>query len=503
MVSNEIIIEEVPTLIINLETTNPTINCTGDNTGTIVASAQGGLGNYVYTLEDTAGNTIPATQNSPGVFTELVAGTYVVNVDSVDCNESVQVTITEPTNPIDATFTVSNITCTGEDDGVLVINATGGTGIIKYAISPQMDQFFDTNIFENLSAGDYEVIVQDELGCYLTFDFTIVEPVPVVITIVADSLFPETCSGDMDGEFSIDISGGSLPYSVSLDDYEGTYTVGSATQTIFDFTSLAGGDHIVYIRDNEGCESEWNITFPEPVAITPELLVEFSCDNNSLSNVVTVLVNEDLDPADLEYSLNGGPFQSSNVFINLPSGLDNYIDVSHVNGCIQGTDFFDIPDYEPLALLLEDGEMNEIVAIATGGDGNYEFTLNGEPQGSDNTFVIYESGNYTVTVTDGFGCTVEATRYFEYIDPCIPNYFTPNGDGVLDEWGPDCVSQYPNMTFDIFDRYGRKIATLNVDQKWDGKYKGEELPTGDYWYVVKLNDSQNDKSFVGNFTLYR
>ena len=81
---------------------------------------------------------------------------------------------------------------------------------------------------------------------------------------------------------------------------------------------------------------------------------------------------------------------------------------------------------------------------------------------------------------------MSATRYFEYIDPCIPNYFTPNGDGVLDEWGPDCVQQYPNMTFDIFD-----------------KYQGQELPTGDYWYVVKLNDSNNDRSFVGNFTLYR
>ena len=503
IVSNEITIEDVAPLVINLETTNPTINCTGDSTGTIVASAEGALGNYIYTLEDTAGNTIPATQNTPGVFTDLVAGTYVVNVDSVDCNESIQVTITEPTNPLDATFTVTDITCTGEDDGMLVINATGGTGIIKYAISPQMDQFFESNVFENLASGDYDVIVQDELGCYLVFNFTISEPEPVVITIIPGSMFSETCSGDLDGEFSIDIAGGNLPYSVSLDDYNGTYTTGTATQTIFTFSGLAGGDHIVYIRDAQGCESEWNITFPPSVSIEPELLVEFSCDNNALSNSVTVLVNEALDPADLEYSLNGGPYQSSNTFINLPSGIDNYIDVRHANGCIQGTDFFDIPVYEPLSLVLQDGEINEIVAIASGGDGNYEFELNGEPQGSDNTFIIYESGDYTVTVIDGYGCSVSATRYFEYIDPCIPNYFTPNGDGVLDEWGPDCVQQYPNMTFDIFDRYGRKVATLNVDQKWDGKYQGQELPTGDYWYVVKLNDSNNDRSFVGNFTLYR
>ena len=59
------------------------------------------------------------------------------------------------------------------------------------------------------------------------------------------------------------------------------------------------------------------------------------------------------------------------------------------------------------------------------------------------------------------------------------------------------------MTFDIFDRYGRKIATLRVNEKWDGMYKGKELPTGDYWYVVRLNDRMDNREFVGHFTLYR
>ena len=96
-----------------------------------------------------------------------------------------------------------------------------------------------------------------------------------------------------------------------------------------------------------------------------------------------------------------------------------------------------------------------------------------------------------------------ASGFFEFVDVCIPDYFTPNGDGVLDGFGPGCAEQYRNLTFDIFDRYGRKLVTLDVDEKWDGKYKGQELPTGDYWYVVKLNDKNYDREFVGNFTLYR
>ena len=44
---------------------------------------------------------------------------------------------------------------------------------------------------------------------------------------------------------------------------------------------------------------------------------------------------------------------------------------------------------------------------------------------------------------------------------------------------------------------------MRLGEKWDGKYNGTELPTGDYWYVVKLNDPRDDREFVGHFTLYR
>ncbi|HEX9826227.1 MAG TPA: T9SS type B sorting domain-containing protein, partial [Flavobacteriaceae bacterium] len=504
-VSNEITTDELPPLVINLDLSNATINCTGDTTGVIVATAQGGLGSYVYTLQDTSGNDIPATQNSPGVFTDLPAGDYRVKVDSGDClTTTATISITEPSLPLTVSYTVTDVTCNGIGNGILEINASGGTGIIKYAISPQMNQFFDDPVFDNLMPGDYQAIVQDELGCYVLFDFTINEPTPVSLTIVPNSIIPEVCEGDMNGEFSIDISGGNLPYSVSLDDIDGVYTTGTLTQTQFDFTGLSGGDHIVYVRDALDCESEWNITFPESVKIDPVANVEYLCENNVQLNRVTVTVDPSItDPSDLDYSLNGGPYQSSNVFINVPPGIGHYIDVRHTNGCIQRTDPFDITQYDPLTLVIANGGLNEIVATATGGSGVYEFTLNGESYGSTNTFIIYSSGNYTVTVTDSFGCVASATGYFEYIDVCIPNYFTPNGDGVLDGWGPGCTSQYGNLTFSIFDRYGRKVATLNAGEKWDGKYNGMELPTGDYWYVVKLNDPKDNRDFVGHFTLYR
>ncbi|WP_298899907.1 T9SS type B sorting domain-containing protein [uncultured Psychroserpens sp.] len=505
-VSNEITIDPLPDLEINLQSTNPTINCAGDNNGSIVATAQGGLGDYVYTLEDTLGNTIPATQNSPGIFTELIAGTYVVTVVSGDCNTATApITITEPTAPLEVDFVVNDVTCSGNDDGVLEINATGGTGIIKYAISPQLDQFFETNIFENLAPGTYDVIVQDVLGCYVTFDFTINDPQQVILSIVPDSLFEETCEGEGNGEFSIDISGGSLPYSVSLDTYDGPYTTGAAGQTIFDFTGLGGGDHTVYVRDAQGCESEWNITFPESVTINPVIEIEYLCENNALTNTVTVTVDESItDLSQLDYSLDGGPYQISNVFTDVLPGTDHYIDVRHTNGCIQTTELFDIEDYAPISLVLVEGdEAGEIIANAAGGTGVYQFTFNDEDYGDTNVYYVTESGVYTVVVTDSAGCEALAVIELEILGPCIPNYFSPNGDGVTDTWSPGCTEDFPNLTFDIFDRYGRKVATYRVGEYWDGRYNGTELPTGDYWYVVRPNNPAVAKEYVGHFTLYR
>ncbi len=504
-ISNQITIDPLPALTITLDAMNATINCTGDTTGVIIAEAEGGLGSYVYTLQDTSGNAIPATQNSPGVFTELPAGNYQVRVDSGDClTTSATIPITEPTLPLEVTFNTTDVTCTGENNGSIEILATGGTGTIKYAISPQLNQFFDEPIFEDLAPGTYQAVVQDELGCFVIIDFSINEPTPVFLTVVPNSTIPELCSGELNGAFSVDISGGSLPYSVSLDDYDGPYTTGTDTQTVFDFTALAGGNHVVYIRDAEGCEVEFEIDFPESILINPQLAIDYGCVNNTSTNSVTVTLEPDnIDPADLEYALDGGPYQPENVFTNVYAGLDHYVDVRHTNGCVQRGAYFDIDDYQPLAIILTESGLNEIEATTTGGTGNYEYFLNGESYGSENTFNIYASGTYTVTVIDNNGCQVEASIPMEFIDICIQNYFTPNDDGTLDSWGIGCATQYDDLTFDIFDRYGRKIATLNVNEKWDGKYNGKELPTGDYWYVVKLNDTRNDKEFVGHFTLYR
>ncbi|MEP6804059.1 MAG: T9SS type B sorting domain-containing protein, partial [Flavobacterium sp.] len=220
-------------------------------------------------------------------------------------------------------------------------------------------------------------------------------------------------------------------------------------------------------------------------------------------NSATVAIDSSIkNHNDIDYSLDGGTYQAEAIFKNIDPGVHT-ITARHTNGCEQITKPFIIDQIDALKVTLADGDLNEIIATATGGSGNYQYTFEGESNNKFNKLIIYKSGTYTVTVTDSNGCSASASRYFEYIDVCIPNHFTPNGDGINDEWGPGCTVNYKNLTFTIFDRYGRIIGNYKYGQKWDGKYNGTELSSGDYWYVFKLNDNKDNREFVGHFTLYR
>jgi gliding motility-associated-like protein len=242
---------------------------------------------------------------------------------------------------------------------------------------------------------------------------------------------------------------------------------------------------------------------PDPVVINPETLVTYDCVNNAQANRVVVTYDVSNKPADLDFDLDGlGNWTVSNIFENVAPGI-HFIRARHSNGCEKDTKDFTIDAVQPLALAIADGGLNEIVATATGGSGGYQYTFNGESTGGTNTYIYYRSGDYTVTVTDVYGCVASATRPFEFIDIKIPNVFTPNGDGSNETWAPTNTINYKDLSFYVYDRYGRKLGTFRQGQSWDGKYNGNELPSGDYWYVLKLKNEKDAREFVGHFTLYR
>ena len=84
----------------------------------------------------------------------------------------------------------------------------------------------------------------------------------------------------------------------------------------------------------------------------------------------------------------------------------------------------------------------------------------------------------------------------------MPEFFSPNGDGVNDVWEIASLDTMGCYKLNIFDRYGRLIRSyLNDYMPWDGTSGGRNLPSDDYWYYLYLFDW--DRSYVGHVTLIR
>ena len=75
----------------------------------------------------------------------------------------------------------------------------------------------------------------------------------------------------------------------------------------------------------------------------------------------------------VDYALDGGTFQLENIFIDMAPG-NHFITVRHTNTCEVILDF-EIEQFDPLQLAITDGNINEIIASATGGSGIYDYEV--------------------------------------------------------------------------------------------------------------------------------
>ncbi|WP_046759095.1 T9SS C-terminal target domain-containing protein, partial [Kordia jejudonensis] len=91
------------------------------------------------------------------------------------------------------------------------------------------------------------------------------------------------------------------------------------------------------------------------------------------------------------------------------------------------------------------------------------------------------------------------------IDPqClgIYNEFSPNGDGTNEFFTIDCISNYPNNTLEIYNRWGNIVySKKGYNNTFDGTsngratiYKEEKLPVGTYYYILDLGDGSRKRA---------
>ena|GEM_PF-3260664 len=81
-----------------------------------------------------------------------------------------------------------------------------------------------------------------------------------------------------------------------------------------------------------------------------------------------------------------------------------------------------------------------------------------------------------------------------------PNVFSPNGDGVNDVWELGPISEYPDALVKIYNRWGKELFySIGYDEPWNGKFNGEVLAPGVYYYVIDLKDGY--EAVTGTITI--
>ena len=472
-----------PSSSLSIQSGTTSVGCFGSATGSAWVSANGGTAPYTYFW--------PHNGTTNDSITNLSAGTYLIQVqDANQCSETLSISITQ-TAPLTSITSQQHILCKGDSTGSITVSPQGGWSPYRIVWNTG-----DTNmVLNNLYAGMYSASITDSLGCSDSIFIQITEPQSALNSIGLST--DATCSGSIDGSIQVIASGGVGPYSYSLNSQT------PVPQGIF--TSLSAGTYICAITDANGCSitDTFQINEPNPISFVAAV------------DPVTCFGNSD---GALDLTISGGT-NSYNVIWSTGatgpklSGISGgwyQFSINDGNGCgLTDSIFVAEPDVLLLTLSVLHPECSNsfngsITGIASGGSGNYSYTMNNNS--SNGIEPNLGVGTYTVSVVDANGCSESTTiQLSAQRTPCveIPNWFSPNGNGTNDSWEIPGF-EYGNYTLYVVNVWGQKIYQTSSDNylPWDGTFNGEPMPNGDYYYVISSTD-ETEPTFAGYVTILR
>ena len=201
----------------------------------------------------------------------LDVGTYLFTVtDSNNCQYQGQAIITEP-NPISVNEFITDVSCFGLSDGVVLLQINGGT-------APYNENWSGNNPL-TLSQGNYSYTITDTNGCTQTNYVTINQPNELLVT---STIVNVSCYGSSDGSIYLNINGGTTPYT---EDWAG-----------FNPLAVNAGTYNFIVTDNKGCQFTDNAIVNQPNKILANYAVESpicSGDAAMISiNIINPTVNQ-------------------------------------------------------------------------------------------------------------------------------------------------------------------------------------------------------------------
>jgi gliding motility-associated-like protein len=360
------------------------VGCFGASTGSAAISVNGGTPNYNYSWSPQGGNGPSAIG--------LSAGLYSVNItDNNGCAGSVNLSITQPSQPLTVSVTSTPALCNGSADASLSAFANGGTPNYNYQWLPTGG---NSQTATNLTAGTYFLIVTDTNNCQSNTIINVNEPSAINISF---SSTQATC-GLNNGNVISQVSGGTAPYQ---------YLWLPGGNTSANVSNIGPGTYTLVVTDIQNCIKTQAVTLNNIAGPQVNLGLQnnVSCfgGNNGLASVQ---VSQGTPP----YTINWLPFGGNNLLANnLSAGTYTAI-ATDANGCRAGVS---VTINEPSPLLVNTssitnvscngGNNGSITVNASGGISGYTYSwspiISNQPSINN-----LQEGTYVVTAFDQNSC---------------------------------------------------------------------------------------------------
>ena len=315
---------------------NPSCNpANGESDGSISVSASGGSGDFTFAWSTNSGSELTDGADSQS---ELLGGTYTVIVtDSNGCSTEEDIELITP-GEIDLEFTVVLPTCSGANGSIwIAISPEGDDDVYTYAWSTTDGSGLEdgTKSQSTLSPGTYALLVTNQDGCMVSGEFVVpdVSEIEASAEVTKDIL----CNGDETADIKVTASGGTGGLEYSIDD-------GANWQNSENFKDLAAGDYTIIVQDDNGCQTDIDITVEEPAALTAGTCTEIQDLCNVNEGEIKVEASGGVAPYEVTWtSSNGGTLDQASgdivtdggsiTFTSAQGGKSYSFVVTDANGC--------------------------------------------------------------------------------------------------------------------------------------------------------------------------
>jgi gliding motility-associated-like protein len=477
------------------------VHVIGTEPGSINLTATGGTPPYQYSIDN------GANLQGSGLFEDLPVGTYDIYVEDANgCLFLDEVDIV--VNELDVFKSQEDVSCFGLADGSFTLSALDGIAPYTMTGSFLADPLVSADglfSFTGQPAGLYDLRIEDDEGRAYIDTIELVAPAEILVT---SSVTDASCTAfTQDGAIDLDVSGGAGGFSY-------LWSNGAVTE---DLSGIEAGHYEATITDANNCQTVYPV------------------DVLGINGTTAYAGEDDIVCPGAEYQLFGSAGDSVRWspagYLDDPTVTDpmatiqeqtEFVLTVYDDGCMDadtviidiyeriGMDIYDpsgVVDIDTALFLLE-GE--SYTMAATPGFESYQWipgTGLSDPSAQSVVVTPETSILYNVFGTTVDGCIEsDAVRVVFASRIAIFSGFTPNGDGINDNWVIQHAVEYgERIHVEVFNRWGERVFDskgYGGSNIFDGTRNGKDLPVGAYYYIIEVGDGASEP-YTGTVTLIR